>query len=154
MAKHSRLAPLLLILISACTAGGELPEQRSPDAPEFVFADERDAALSAISDNPQRAAAATTHLRALGPSGLQAMFDVFGDECAYRLGEAPSADNYDRATSDRILAAVDRVAGQRDAWASRLYWYTDRDQALAVARELGRPVLNLWLLGRLDDEFC
>jgi hypothetical protein len=47
---------------------------------------------------------------------------------------------------------LDQVCGQKDCHASRLYWYTDRDQAQQAARRLGRPILSLHLLGRLDDE--
>src|SRR5262245_36536815 len=47
---------------------------------------------------------------------------------------------------------IDRVAGQRDAHASRLFWYTDLDAAKAEAARTGKPILSLRLLGRLDEE--
>jgi len=47
---------------------------------------------------------------------------------------------------------IDRVAGQRDAHASRLFWYTDLEQAKAEAQRTGKPILSLRLLGRLDEE--
>jgi hypothetical protein len=47
---------------------------------------------------------------------------------------------------------IDRVAGQRDAHASRLFWYTDLEQAKAEAKRTGKPILSLRLLGRLDEE--
>jgi hypothetical protein len=53
----------------------------------------------------------------------------------------------------RVLAAVDAVAAQKDAAASGLYWYTSLDEARAVARRKGKPILSLHLLGRLDEEF-
>jgi hypothetical protein len=47
---------------------------------------------------------------------------------------------------------LDRVCAQKDCHASRLYWYTDLDEAKAAARRTGRPILSLHLLGRLDEE--
>jgi hypothetical protein len=47
---------------------------------------------------------------------------------------------------------IDHVAGQKDAHLSRLYWYTDLNQALSEARRTNRPLLSLRLLGRLDEE--
>jgi hypothetical protein len=52
----------------------------------------------------------------------------------------------------RLRAEIDRVAAQKDAYASRLYWHTDLDQAKAEAKRLGRPILSLHLLGGLDQE--
>jgi hypothetical protein len=52
----------------------------------------------------------------------------------------------------RIAEATDRIGAQRDNLAARLYWYTDLEQAQAAARETGRPILSLRLLGRLDEE--
>ncbi len=47
---------------------------------------------------------------------------------------------------------LDRMAAQRDAHASRLYWFTDLEEAKAEAQRSGKPILSLRLLGRLDDE--
>lgn len=49
-------------------------------------------------------------------------------------------------------AAVDQEAGQKEAWRSRLFWYTDMSEAVAAATSQGKPILSLRLLGRLDDE--
>jgi hypothetical protein len=65
------------------------------------------------------------------------------------LAEGPRAD--DPAWRDAV-AYHDAVAGQRDAMASRLYWYTDLEQAKAAAAREGKPILSLRLLGRLDQE--
>jgi hypothetical protein len=51
--------------------------------------------------------------------------------------------------SDELL---DQVCGQKDCRSSRLFWYTDLDEAKAAARKSGRPILSLYLLGRLDEE--
>lgn len=49
-------------------------------------------------------------------------------------------------------AQLDRVCAQKDCSASRLYWYTDLEEAKAAAHRSGRPILALYLLGRLDEE--
>lgn len=60
------------------------------------------------------------------------------------------ADGEERAA---LAELIDRVAAQRHATASRLYWHTDLDAARAAARATGRPILMLRLLGRLDEEW-
>ncbi|HEV7767002.1 MAG TPA: hypothetical protein VGQ76_18525 [Thermoanaerobaculia bacterium] len=47
---------------------------------------------------------------------------------------------------------LDKVCGQKDCHASRLYWFTDLEEAKEAARLTGRPILSLHLLGRLDEE--
>lgn len=47
---------------------------------------------------------------------------------------------------------LDRVCGQKDCHSSRLFWHTDLESAQAAAKRLGRPILSLHLLGRLDEE--
>jgi hypothetical protein len=53
----------------------------------------------------------------------------------------------------RMAAAIDQVGGQRSCTVSRLYWYTDMDQAKAAATRMGRPILSLRMLGKLTDEY-
>lgn len=53
---------------------------------------------------------------------------------------------------DELERTIDAVAGQRYATFSRLYWYTDLEQAKAAARRSGRPILSLRMLGRLDED--
>ncbi len=98
-----------------------------------------------VSGDASRAAIAA--LRAAGPRGLDALLDVH----APALAAARDAAQPDAAQA-RLLAAVDAVAGQRHAAWSRLYWYTDLDAARAAARESGRPILSLRLLGQLDED--
>jgi hypothetical protein len=52
----------------------------------------------------------------------------------------------------RLRQEIDRVAGQRDAHTSRLFWHTDLEAAKAEAQSTGKPILSLRLLGRLDEE--
>jgi hypothetical protein len=51
-----------------------------------------------------------------------------------------------------LQQTLDAVCAQKDCQASRLFWYTDLDEAKAAAQRLGRPILALHLLGRLDQE--
>lgn len=82
------------------------------------------------------------------------------DEVAVMRAEGPEAlarllAEYDAATGaerERLATIVDRVAAQRYATVSRLYWYTDLDAAKAAARAHGKPILSLRMLGRLDED--
>lgn len=58
----------------------------------------------------------------------------------------------DGPVKDRLAARIDSVAHQKYATVSRLYWHTDLASAKAAARELGRPILHLRMLGRLDED--
>jgi hypothetical protein len=48
---------------------------------------------------------------------------------------------------------IDQVGGQRGCSVSRLYWYTDLNEAKAEAERRGRPILSLRMLGKLTDEY-
>ncbi|HLL22748.1 MAG TPA: hypothetical protein VK427_11480 [Kofleriaceae bacterium] len=58
----------------------------------------------------------------------------------------PSADR------DTLADQIDRVAAQRYATASRMFWYTDLAAARAEATRTGKPILSLRMLGRLDED--
>ncbi len=62
------------------------------------------------------------------------------------------ASGADAPSLAKAREAVDRMAAQRDARASGLFWYTDIEEAKAAAQKSGRPILALRLLGRLDEE--
>jgi hypothetical protein len=47
---------------------------------------------------------------------------------------------------------IDAMSAQKDAHLSRLFWYTDLNDAMSEAKRTNRPVLSLRLLGRLDEE--
>ena len=104
----------------------------------------------AVSSEPKVAAKAINYLRAQGPAGLQALLDVNEplldqpDRGGIRLS-SPEA----RAANQRLEAALDAVGAQRDCEASRLYWYTNFDQAEAATKVCGKPILSLRLLGKL-----
>ena len=105
-------------------------------------------------------------LRAEGPTGLQKAFQrlarlqVIAAELETKMAadekyKVAARDSHETATEGcrRISDVIDRIAGQRDATASRLYWYTDFEQAKRAAAESGQPILSLRMLGKLTDEF-
>lgn len=79
-------------------------------------------------------------LRAAGPAGLLSALERY--DVASDASEA-----------ERLKQLVDQVAGQQDATVSRLFWYTDLEQAKLAAAESGRPILSLRMLGKLTDEY-
>lgn len=141
------LAPAFLLVAAT---GPKLARPRVEAFPRFDSAAE---AARAVSGSDAVSRTAVAYLRGLGVAGLEALKSEYADEVSWRLGEGDSPGHTPEASA-RILKALDAVSGQHDGWASGLYWHTDRAMALADARESGLPILNLWLLGRLDDEFC
>jgi hypothetical protein len=128
----------LAIYFASALAGG--PVGRPPaDTPSGLHADAR----TAVAPDAQVAAAACDRLRAEGPAGLDALI-------------AEHEDVLKNGATDplwpRVTQAIDKVAAQKDAYASRLFWYTDLEQAKAAARASGKPILSLHLSGRLDQE--
>lgn len=96
--------------------------------------------------------------RAEGPEGLAKLVEVM----------KPTIDAYIQSKATDILGRhqnplpesdladlllLDQVAQQRDAYAAGLYWYTDRDEAVAEAQRTGKPILSLRMLGKLVDEY-
>ena len=94
--------------------------------------------------NPEISNLAIAELRAKGPAGLSTL--LAEHEARVKAGATPAA-------LAPLRAAIDKVAAQKDAHASGLYWYTDLEQAKAAARTQGKPILSLRLLGNLDEEY-
>ena len=89
----------------------------------------------ALQGTAQASAQAVEQLRRGGPKAVQALL------VQPELRQSPRWSN-----------VIDAVAQQRDAQFSGLYWHTDLNQALEVARHEHKPVLSLRLLGKLTDE--
>jgi len=106
----------------------------------------------ALSSNPEISAQGIKALRARGPVALDELFTM-RDRVRSRtsLSERPSIPlkSEDKEQLERV---IDLVAGQRYASVSRLFWYTDFERAQEIARETGKPILSLRLLGKLTDE--
>ena len=108
-------------------------------------------AREAVAAEDDLARAARSRLRTMGPRGLALLFEEnSGDIESMREGLAAGA--LSRPGWDRLRAALDGVARQRDAAWSGLYWYTDLAAAKTAAAKAGKPILSLRLLGNLDEE--
>src|SRR5258706_2669874 len=129
-----RLGVLVLCSICAFRSGGE---------------DRTALCIATLSENKEDAVRAIAALRSAGPAGLEALISI------YQAAIQRHRDNPTKSEPmwDRLSAALDGVAAQKDAWAAGLYWYTDPAAAQRAAKESGRPILSLRLLGTLDTEF-
>jgi hypothetical protein len=105
--------------------------------------------IAALSDDNAQAARAIAGLRAQGPAGLETLFATYRSA----IDRHRQNPNKPEAMWDRLAAALDGVAAQKDAWAAELYWYTDLAEAKRAATASGRSILSLRLLGTLDSEF-
>ncbi|MEH2334428.1 hypothetical protein [Nostoc sp.] len=77
-------------------------------------------------------------LRAQGLDGLEKFLNIHATEL----------DN----PSSQMHQALDTLCQQKDCHASKLYWYTDLEQAKAADQASNKPILSLRLLGRLDQD--
>jgi hypothetical protein len=93
-------------------------------------------------------------LRAAGPAALDELFQLRGDlELATSDERDPGRSADLRHQIDRLNSIIDLVGRQRYCSRSRLYWYTDFEQAKEAAQSSGKPILSLRMLGRLDEDF-
>ncbi|MGI8977601.1 MAG: hypothetical protein ACR2FY_00090 [Pirellulaceae bacterium] len=101
-----------------------------------------------------QAEAAIGRLRAAGPEGLASLLEKQKEikEQMERTLATNSPPDYSGVLA-RLGTAIDRVGGAKYCTSSRLYWYTDLEQAKAVAQKSGKPILTLRMLGNLSDEF-
>lgn len=102
----------------------------------------------AASEDYASAMSAIRELRAMGSTGLDALFVRYSAEIE-KYGRTGDADE----NWKRISTAIDTVAMQKDAYASHLYWYTDIEEAKRAAKVKNKPILTLRLLGYLNEEF-
>jgi len=119
------------------------------------------AALATVADE-RVATTARKRLRAAGPAGLAAFTTLHGDAiAAANVPKTPgtlarflglSGGTGPDVARAQVLASLDEICAQRDCATSRLYWYTDLEQAKAAARASGKPIVSLRLLGDLRDE--
>jgi hypothetical protein len=107
-------------------------------------------ALKAISENSAESATAIAELRALGPAGLNSLFQTYAREINEQVSNPLLAPT---PKWQRLSAALDNVSQQKDSYLSGLYWFIDFAQAKAAARAQGKPILSLRLLGKLNEEY-
>jgi hypothetical protein len=58
----------------------------------------------------------------------------------------------DEAAREKLAARIDAIAHQKYATVSRMYWHVDLASAKAAARQQGRPILHLRMLGSLEED--
>jgi hypothetical protein len=141
---------ILVLLVAVLIGSIAVPLARSrAQARERERDDQTALCIAALSEDKAEATRAIAALRAAGPSGLAALVETYQSAIdRHRQNPTKSEPMW-----DRLSAALDGVAAQKDAWAARLYWYTDLAAAQRAAKESGRPILSLRLLGTLDTEF-
>lgn len=134
--KYSVLPLLLLVLFSA----------------QISYANKSTEALArkAVSENAAEATPALEELRSLGPAGLQILMGQYADEIKRHIANPSAAPD---EQWQRIAAALDNVARQKNSYIAGLYWHTDLEAAKKASAESGKPILSLRLLGKLTDEF-
>jgi hypothetical protein len=119
----------------------------------------RDLALIALAASGDQDLGIATRIRELGPAGLPPLF-ALKEELQSRRAEVQNDETINQAIAAaisksiaRLDAIIDQVAGQRYASVSKLYWYTDLDQAQQAAAKTGKPILSLRMLGNLTEEY-
>jgi len=106
---------------------------------------------SAISENSEVSNRAIAALRIEGRAGFESLYDAHRSEIEKHVAEGSIHDP--DPVWQRLLTALDGIAGQRDCYASQLFWYTDLEKAKAESKATGKPILSLRLMGNLTDEF-
>ena len=103
-------------------------------------------ARQAVSENAETSHKAVEKLRGMEAEGLKTLLEVYAAEIKNHF------DGKDSADWEQISAALDRVAMQKNVFASGLYWYTDFAKAKEIAQREHKPILSLRLLGNLNEE--
>jgi hypothetical protein len=83
--------------------------------------------------------------RGYGPMGLEVLLKH--RDALLQAGKDPKSQEM-----IWLSEGIDAVGGAKYCTASRLYWYTDLDQARQAATEEGKPILSLRMLGKLTDD--
>ena len=154
MPRQQRLAMVVALSISGAALPG--PPIALGDSPNRHSTESL--ARRALAAHKDEAASAIAELRSMGPEGLRAFLEANRSEIEVALNTPRDTRNGDSpdqarpAQDNQVLSALDSICQQKDCYASRLYWYTDFEQAKSAARAQGKPILSLRLLGRLDED--
>lgn len=159
-----RNVPGLFLILSLCVLVATISPARADETDTKSQTDQSvtNRVKDAVSPDIDTAASSIVYLRAQGPSGLEALLKAYASDLekypGLRVSTKPShsaVDAEQRAYLDRLRFAVNGVAGQYDAAASGLFWYTDWNAAAAESRRTKKPILTLRMLGKLtDDRSC
>ena len=125
-----KVSVLLTVLALAGCGAGVVRAPVVPNAAETTMLLERAALGEAVGES----------LRRLGPEGMSKVAAAYDAET-------------DPARKAHLSDTMDVVAKQKDAKYTRLFWYTDLEEAKAAAKASGKPILSLRMLGRLDEEY-
>jgi hypothetical protein len=110
----------------------------------------------ALVANKAESVNAIAELRSMGPEGLRAFLEANSAEIEAAIKTHSDVRNqslpYPDNQVNQVLSVLDSICQQKDCYSSRLYWYTDLEQAKLAARAQGKPILSLRLLGRLDED--
>ncbi len=139
--------PLIAVALSMSIAALALPPVAANSATKPTTESLAQRAL----DDQRGESPDIAELRAMGPEGLDAFLEANWAEIETALKTRTSAPGGGNA-GDTVLSDLDSICQQKDCYASRLYWYTDIEQAKSAARAQGKPILSLRLLGRLDED--
>ena len=93
-------------------------------------------------------------LRTAGPKGLQVLLQRCSELEKKRdelIKQGSPIDDVSRRL-DALDRDLDHVGAARQTRASKLFWYTNLEEAKAAAEASGKPILHLRLLGNLTDE--
>jgi hypothetical protein len=140
-----RAVTLILLASASACASTEAPPPRSPNrqhgaAPTAIDSTEIPSAGDVTGTvKPSMSDGEIAELRAEGPAALVKLLDQY-DSMPVGAGR------------DALGATIDKVAAQRYATVSRMFWYTDLEQAKKGAAASGKPILSLRMLGRLDED--
>ncbi len=105
----------------------------------------KELAIKAISNDSETA---IKELRELGTEGLQILFETYAVDIENHKKTGETNERW-----KKIAYAMDSVAMQKDVYSSKLYWFTDLENAKAESKKFNKPILSLRLLGNLNEEF-
>jgi hypothetical protein len=148
MPRHLLRKPSLAMVVALAIGSTALADSPTTHSTESL-------ARLAVGAHKHESAHAIGELRSIGPEGLRAFIEANRPEIEAALktsGDSRDGDSRGKSADKQVLAALDSICQQKDCYASRLYWYTDLEQAKTAARAQGKPILSLRLLGRLDDD--
>jgi hypothetical protein len=141
----SVLGTVVVLAASGSTGSPSDPRHATQERLEQV-------ARGVVSADATQRAQAVGFLREAGQPGLDALERTFAAQTAELRARPARLGQPLRPELDRLRSAYDRVAGQRDAHASRLRWHDELEGARAESARTGKPILSLRMLGELTAE--
>ncbi|HKA20393.1 MAG TPA: hypothetical protein VKN18_19045 [Blastocatellia bacterium] len=131
-------AAIVALSVSSAALAATLSNPRSKTSTKSL-------AHRALATDKAESEKAIGELRSMGAEGLRLFLET-------NRSEIDAAAAIPGNSHNRVLEVLDSVCQQKDCYASRLYWYTDLEQAKDAARAQQKPILSLRLLGRLDED--